>query len=349
MNWGKYILDVIKRNECVIVPGFGAFIAHKIPATHKPATHQLLPPSIRISFNRALRSNDALLINHIAMVESISYSEAQSRTQAAVTSWNQALDQKETIVFRGIGKIIRDDAGKDLFIPQTEVISSLSAYGLHELVYIPIDRTITERSEAIKKQMPTMSIHRSSSKKLEKQRREASRKRKYAFAFSSFVILAIACIQLLLFTNAPLHIQEASFISFITNPNIPIEPLTLPAYHLPQQIQVPQIETITPEPINKATEITTEQAISNKPSSSTTIDATSPDKGYFIVFGCFANAANANKLNTKLQSQGLNTHTKYTNQKTWVVLYAGNTTGDAAAALHNAKAIQTDVWVKKVK
>ncbi|MEC8884654.1 MAG: SPOR domain-containing protein, partial [Bacteroidota bacterium] len=34
MHFSNYISDLLYRYECVIVPGFGAFLAHRVSAYH---------------------------------------------------------------------------------------------------------------------------------------------------------------------------------------------------------------------------------------------------------------------------------------------------------------------------
>ena len=72
----KHISALLYRYQCVIVPGFGAFLTETKPASLDADTHTFYPPKKQISFNANLKNNDGLLANHIALQEKISYGEA---------------------------------------------------------------------------------------------------------------------------------------------------------------------------------------------------------------------------------------------------------------------------------
>src|SRR5690554_7220130 len=68
-----YISDLLYRYECVILPGFGAFLTRNQSARIDEETNSFYPPSKVISFNRQLQANDGLLANYVASVENCSY------------------------------------------------------------------------------------------------------------------------------------------------------------------------------------------------------------------------------------------------------------------------------------
>ena len=54
MNLDKYIEDLLYRNECVVIPNFGAFIT-STNSTNINSEGVFTPPSKSISFNKKLR------------------------------------------------------------------------------------------------------------------------------------------------------------------------------------------------------------------------------------------------------------------------------------------------------
>ena len=66
MNLSKYIVDLLVKNNCVIVPNFGGFIANYNPAIIDELRHKIYPPSKRILSNPNLLSNDGLLANYVS-------------------------------------------------------------------------------------------------------------------------------------------------------------------------------------------------------------------------------------------------------------------------------------------
>ena len=68
MQLSQYISNLLYRYDCVVVPEFGAFLAHKIPAKIQENKNSFYPPSKRLSFNAQLQINDGVLANHISEI-----------------------------------------------------------------------------------------------------------------------------------------------------------------------------------------------------------------------------------------------------------------------------------------
>ena len=73
MQLSPYIKDLLYRYECVIIPGFGAFLANYTSASIEADSSTFYPPGKTISFNRQLQTNDGVLANYVASVEGTSY------------------------------------------------------------------------------------------------------------------------------------------------------------------------------------------------------------------------------------------------------------------------------------
>ena len=58
MQLSTYISDLLYRYECVIIPGFGAFLTRNQSAWIDEASNTFYPPSKVISFNRQLQANE---------------------------------------------------------------------------------------------------------------------------------------------------------------------------------------------------------------------------------------------------------------------------------------------------
>ena len=61
----QHIETLLLENDCVIVPGFGGFVAHYSPATRVKEENIFLPPTRIIGFNPQLKLNDGVLCNLI--------------------------------------------------------------------------------------------------------------------------------------------------------------------------------------------------------------------------------------------------------------------------------------------
>lgn len=40
MKIEKYLIELLKKHECVIVPNFGAFISHPVASVHHPSENK---------------------------------------------------------------------------------------------------------------------------------------------------------------------------------------------------------------------------------------------------------------------------------------------------------------------
>lgn len=126
-----YIGNLLYFHECVVVPGFGAFLTRSYAAEINPATHMLRPPSKRVVFNSRIQDNDGLLAQHIARVEGKSYRSAIDGIEIAARSWKKSLRAGRKVNLSGIGRLFIDDKGKLQFNPAHDVNYDIHSYGLN--------------------------------------------------------------------------------------------------------------------------------------------------------------------------------------------------------------------------
>ena len=93
----KHISALLYRYQCVIVPGFGAFLTETSSARFNELTGTYSPPKKMISFNSQLKNNDGLLTNHIALEENLSYDSALTSIKEKVLIWVETLEKNETL------------------------------------------------------------------------------------------------------------------------------------------------------------------------------------------------------------------------------------------------------------
>ena len=70
----KDIIELLHKNDCVIVPGFGAFVLKSKAASIQG--NEFVPPAKHVSFNSMLKENDGLLVKYISEIRKISYKKA---------------------------------------------------------------------------------------------------------------------------------------------------------------------------------------------------------------------------------------------------------------------------------
>jgi cell division septation protein DedD/nucleoid DNA-binding protein len=126
----EQIMELLFRHDCVIIPGFGAFIGNFFPARIDRKEGLFEPPSRKITFNRHLTGNDGLLIGHISSVTGVGYGEARD----IVNEWSGELRSRimsghpVTIDHLGTFSLNYDHA--IVFEPDLAINYLLTSYGL---------------------------------------------------------------------------------------------------------------------------------------------------------------------------------------------------------------------------
>ena len=76
----QHIETLLLENDCVIVPGFGGFVAHYSPATRVKEENIFLPPTRTIGFNPQLKLNDGVLVQSYMSAYDTSFADAEVST-----------------------------------------------------------------------------------------------------------------------------------------------------------------------------------------------------------------------------------------------------------------------------
>ena len=140
MQISQYISELLFRYDCVVVPGFGAFLSEKVSAKIDKNSGEFFPPCKRISFNTQLKSNDGLLANHISSVEEITYENAISKINKQVDFAIKSLENSETIEFPNIGSLTNSKKGKITFEPTNKNNFLKDSFGLSTFISPAVTR-----------------------------------------------------------------------------------------------------------------------------------------------------------------------------------------------------------------
>lgn len=143
---GQHISDLLYYHECVVVPGFGAFLTRYFPAELNTATGMLRPPSKRVAFNSRINENDGLLAKHLSKAGGISYEQAIENLQVTVQTWRRILNSGKKVNLNGIGRLYLDDTRLLQFSPAHDINYNVKSYGLNIF-----RATAMEREKQIKK------------------------------------------------------------------------------------------------------------------------------------------------------------------------------------------------------
>ncbi len=142
----EIIQHLLLSNNCVIVPGLGAFVGNYNHAEIQLQHNQIIPPSKNIAFNRSLQNNDGLLMHEVALQKKYTLQQAEEFIQSFVLQVNTSLQQNKSFVFKEIGRLFIDEKEQIRFQPYYTKNFLMESYGLPTLSIVPIQRLKTDTS-----------------------------------------------------------------------------------------------------------------------------------------------------------------------------------------------------------
>lgn len=86
----EHIEYLLLHHDCVIVPGFGCFLAQPC-AAHREGDTTFCPPTREIVFNPEVKHNDGLIASSLAKRHGITYAQALERIESFVESFHTQL------------------------------------------------------------------------------------------------------------------------------------------------------------------------------------------------------------------------------------------------------------------
>lgn len=149
MKIAKYIGDLLYDYECVVIPGLGGFLTDDKPASINEVTYSFSPPFRKIHFNVYLRTNDGLLVNHIAQQEQIGYKTAKQKVDQFVFQCHNALETGKKINFQNVGSLYYDVDKNIVFTQDIKVNYNSNSFGLSSMVS-PAIRRVTDEEKVRK-------------------------------------------------------------------------------------------------------------------------------------------------------------------------------------------------------
>ena len=208
----RHIEILLLSNDCVIVPGFGGFMAHHVDARYDEQENLFLPPQRTIGFNPQLTLNDSLLAQSYIEAYDISYPEALRRIEDEVRELRQHIECNGSYELYDLGIIRLNEYGKYEFEPCEAGILTPELYGLSSFIMKPIAsssvQTIPAAIDKPDKEVSPFDILMDSDEEEEEQER--------TIKLSTLRNIAVACITIIAFffisspiNNSDLNSNEA--------------------------------------------------------------------------------------------------------------------------------------------
>ncbi|MDY0140364.1 MAG: SPOR domain-containing protein [Bacteroidales bacterium] len=295
MNLYNLVYQLIKENDCVIIPEFGGFVCNYFEAKIDLSNQEFCPPVKKIAFNRELKNNDGLLINYLTREYNIEWKEAENHVNDFVNELNKVLQDNKYLKFDNIGEfIIRDNT--IVFVPCADQNLLENSFGLKRFNF-PMLKT-GKKGIAIQKQVI---LSKSKEAKTNKKKRRISPAIFYSSAVAVIAGLIVIAFQfdLIRLEKQALH-QNANIVpvELLTNSNSSeTENTSIPADNSIIEIA----EDVALE--NDFAADTEIETVESETVETTIIDNTSSFNVH-VIGGSFANITNADNYKQKLINSG---------------------------------------------
>ncbi len=138
INIARHIKYLLLNHDCVIIPGWGALIAHRLPARIDLATNMIYPPSRVVVFNSSITHNDGLLANSLSRREAMSYEAACNALSVYVSAMRSQLETTGLLRLERVGDFSLTPDNTIVFEPAVDNIVAARFVGLPAVDLTPI-------------------------------------------------------------------------------------------------------------------------------------------------------------------------------------------------------------------
>lgn len=154
-----HIEYLLLHNDCVIVPGLGAFIRMKFPASIDYESGRIIPMWSEVRFNQSVIHDDGMLTASFARKYRISFAEAREMAGIAIADLKTLLRQDGEVSLGRLG-ILRMGEEKNISFHPIQSASELNAQlGLRtvEIIHSPNTEENVEEQESVGIESPAYS------------------------------------------------------------------------------------------------------------------------------------------------------------------------------------------------
>lgn len=135
-----YVEMLLRKHDCVVIPGFGALLCNYVPACFADEKGFVInPPSRSLAFNAMLSDSDGLIASALSRKEGIAYEAAVRRIGDEVESLRRQLASFGELQFGNLGMFLAGDEGRIGFVPDHVPSVNGAFYGLSPVEVRPLD------------------------------------------------------------------------------------------------------------------------------------------------------------------------------------------------------------------
>ena len=319
----NYISSLLCEHNCVIIPGFGGFVANYKSARIESSSHSVYAPKKSILFNKSLQSNDGLLVNEIAFCEGLTFKQAKKELDKYVLDLKESLKLYKKVIIQEVGTLLYTSEGNILFVQSNSHNHLLDSFGLSTVQYPAINRTsIQEQFEE-------------KIKRIDKKRITSSKK----------VWLKAAAVFLPLFMLSALGISNKEKIQTTYANLSPFSSSTTEIVETSKSYNPNKFDIESPTNNIEQAVMSFYEAKDNMVTTSINLDK------HFIIAGAFSSDKNAQKMIVKLKNAKFG-KSKIVNQShsgLYRVCYDGfNNYTEALSALREIRKMNPSAWILSI-
>lgn len=133
----KHIEQALYTQDCVLIPGVGAFLRHNIPASLDLSKGLIYPGHCSLSFNTEIQQSDGYLANSYSRTYGMSFRRANSLLESDVQDLTDQLQKNGLVQIGSVGRLARDPHGKLSFLPNANHPFSIRHYGHTPIARLP--------------------------------------------------------------------------------------------------------------------------------------------------------------------------------------------------------------------
>ena len=132
MNFSQFLLEFLKKQGSVSIPGFGTYYLHTINAVLDKEGRNILPPGAEVAFKPEVSGDGDDFVQYLSKEKNIPIIDAQVEIKKQVNYWNATLLKEKTVAVEHLGTFFLEDSKMVFSGKRTENLSP-DFYGLEEI------------------------------------------------------------------------------------------------------------------------------------------------------------------------------------------------------------------------
>lgn len=146
----RHIITLLRRHDCVIMPGIGAFVAMRTAASFDPESGRFMPPARTLSFNPAICHDDGLLASSVSRRMKISFEQARERVEEEADLMRRRLKAEGALTISRVGTLLRHSDSRLDFRPHASWLLTLPSVNCLRETEKPVIEVIRPAAETEK-------------------------------------------------------------------------------------------------------------------------------------------------------------------------------------------------------